>query len=299
MPNRINFPTGGLQGLLGSQRFFAPAPKQQNQDASGELLKLIEGVKGLIEGQPRVEQNTTPQATTQTSPPVSDSLRSAITRTFEENPEFFERDETAAQLASGINGIAPEKVDAFLSVDPIERPRQAALLANNEEPIILEDTVERQKTIDTHWFEGFRSHVYRDSVGVKTVGIGTNLERPDSDLRPKFESLGLDLDAVRRGEQGVTEEQARALADEDLVQARSDARDLISNFDEHPEVLQDVFTDLTYNLGKGGFRRFRNTRAAFERKDYEAAARGLRNSKWFNQVGRRSRIIVNEVLRQA
>lgn len=147
--------------------------------------------------------------------------------------------------------------------------------------------------VDTAQFEGIRLRRYFDTKGIPTIGIGMNLQR--SDARRKLASLGYNIKSIMNGTQSITEEHARELFQEDLDKAESQARGLIRNFDDHPEEIQAVFRDLTFNLGKGGFSKFRNTRKAFERKDYAAAARGLRNSLWFRQVKSRGRKIVDIV----
>lgn len=59
------------------------------------------------------------------------------------------------------------------------------------------------------------------------------------------------------------------------------------------DVRQAVMISLEFNMGVGsallgtGMQGFKNTMASFAAGDYAAAANGLRNSKWYTQVGDR------------
>lgn len=58
------------------------------------------------------------------------------------------------------------------------------------------------------------------------------------------------------------------------------------------DVRQRVMVDLIFNLGFGGFAQFKNTIAAIQRHDFEAAAKGLETSAWYGQVGTRGARLV-------
>lgn len=47
--------------------------------------------------------------------------------------------------------------------------------------------------------------------------------------------------------------------------------------------------DMTYNLGINGLMRFKKMMAAISCRDYELAALEMKNSKWYKQVGDRSK----------
>jgi lysozyme len=47
--------------------------------------------------------------------------------------------------------------------------------------------------------------------------------------------------------------------------------------------------DMLFNLGLPKLLKFKNTLAAIRQGDYERAARGMLNSKWARQVGRRAK----------
>jgi lysozyme len=110
--------------------------------------------------------------------------------------------------------------------------------------------------------EGERARPYRDTVGKITIGVGRNLT--DVGLSPDEIDLLLDNDIAR----------AFALASS------------FPWFTGLDEVRQRVVINLCFNLG-GRFRGFHHTTAALARRDYDAAATQLQNSKWYRQVGQR------------
>ena len=112
--------------------------------------------------------------------------------------------------------------------------------------------------------EGFRSKPYQDSVGVLTIGIGTNIE------------------------QGITRPEAYA-----LLRIRLDAiKGELFRAYPHAQVMQqvrlDVLTNMAYNMGVPRLMTFKKMFAAIDRKDYADAAREMLDSKWSRQVGKRS-----------
>lgn len=119
--------------------------------------------------------------------------------------------------------------------------------------------------------EGRRQIAYKDSVGIWTVGVGHNLQTPISD-----DAIDVILaDDLRNVE---------AALDSYLPWWRSEG---------WPRQL--ALVDLCFNLGINGLLQFRNTLAAWEKHDYEGAARGLMDSKWYGQVGKRGPAVVQMV----
>lgn len=139
--------------------------------------------------------------------------------------------------------------------------------------------------------EGREPKVYPDSAGHPTIGVGFNLDR--SDAQEKIEALGLDYDKVRDGTQTLTDEQIDTLFNADVNQAVSDARGLVSNFDDIPDDKQTVVTDMVFNMGASTFGTFTNTIDAIENEDWDRAADEMQDSDWFNQVGNRGTIDVD------
>ena len=139
------------------------------------------------------------------------------------------------------------------------------------------------------WIEGWegrRHHVYDDSAGHPTIGVGFNLDRADARL--KIAALRLDYNLVRSGGIDLSNDQINQLFDTDVDQAVADAKNLVANFDAIPESKQKVVVDMIFNLGAKGFAGFRKLIKAIEQGDWQAAAREMENSRWYRQVGNRA-----------
>lgn len=138
------------------------------------------------------------------------------------------------------------------------------------------------------WIEGWegrRHHVYEDSAGHPTIGVGFNLDRGDA--RRKIAALGLDYNLVRSGGVDLSDDQIDQLFDGDVDQAVNDAKDLVANFDAIPASKQKVVVDMIFNLGARGFAGFHKVIKAIEEEDWQTAAREMESSRWYKQVGDR------------
>lgn len=139
-------------------------------------------------------------------------------------------------------------------------------------------TIEEQ--LELH--EGYRACVYRCTAGKLTIGIGRNLD--DVGIRPaETAKLGLTRGSVIAA--GVTRIQALGLLAFDIAEARETLDDLVANWRAVDAVRRKVLEDMAFNLGHARLAKFRNTLAAVARRDYAAAAAGMRNSLWYTQVG--------------
>lgn len=119
--------------------------------------------------------------------------------------------------------------------------------------------------------EGYRERAYRDSVGVWTIGYGTNLQE-------------LQID--------------RPLAEMWLMQKLSEARRYAESYPEWSRLnaaRQDVVVEMIYNLGPSKYSKFVNTRAAMQEGRFEAAANGMLASLWARQVGRRAERLASQM----
>lgn len=147
--------------------------------------------------------------------------------------------------------------------------------------------------------EGLRLSAYDDTVGKRTVGYGFNME---SGIGKKvWERAGIqsDFDAVKRGEDTISEYEAARLAQESTKIAYEDAGQVYKNLDRMPEHKQAALVNLSYNLGLPNLKKFSSFNAAVNKGQWNEAARQLlKNKKYVNQVGRRAVEIARELTRQ-
>ena len=118
--------------------------------------------------------------------------------------------------------------------------------------------------------EGIRLKVYKDSLGIETIGIGRNLRDVGISKAEAYMLLGADIDSVER----------------DLDRALPWWRQLSDN-------RQRVLANMCFNLGINRLLGFKNTLAAMKEGRYADAAEGMLASKWASQVGQRAVRLAN------
>lgn len=116
--------------------------------------------------------------------------------------------------------------------------------------------------------EAYKRFVYRCPAGYLTAGYGRNLET-----------------------RGLSEEEADYLLANDVLEAISHLRGEPYWLDLN-DARQAVLIDMVVNLGWGGFSEFKKLRAALTAGDYPKAAAEMANSRWYGQVGNRSKRLV-------
>jgi lysozyme len=120
--------------------------------------------------------------------------------------------------------------------------------------------------------EGTVNHVYLDSRGFKTAGIGHLLA--GSSL-----AVGTPVSAA----------QVTAWFQQDVAKAINGARhDMGPAFDKLDEARKMVVIDMVFNLGVGGFGGFHATIKAIQEGRYAEAATHMLQSAWAGQVGARA-----------
>jgi GH24 family phage-related lysozyme (muramidase) len=132
-------------------------------------------------------------------------------------------------------------------------------------------------------FEGFMPDIYKDTVGKRSIGYGFNLDEPFiSKLVPPDVSLG---------KRPISRQEADSVFSVLYSKAKKDAINYFGEdkFKKLPPEIQETITDMSYNLGANRLSGFKKFKSALREGDTQKAAAELKNSKWFNQVGRRSK----------
>lgn len=121
--------------------------------------------------------------------------------------------------------------------------------------------------------EGLRLKPYRCTAGKLTIGYGHNLD---------------DL--------GISKYIADALLQEDSLAATQICVRIFGDaFTAWSENRQLGWINLAFNLGEHGLLQFRNTIKAARSGDWAGVENGLRNSRWFKQVGTRAQRVIDMV----
>jgi GH24 family phage-related lysozyme (muramidase) len=134
--------------------------------------------------------------------------------------------------------------------------------------------------------EGKREHVYVDTMGHPTVGVGFNLDRTGA--AAQLEAVSANYEEVRAGTQALTDDQITTLLKGDIETALGHAESAVSNFGSLTAARQFVIVDMIFNLGTAGFGQFHHVISAIEAGDWETAGEQMQASAWYGQVGHRA-----------
>tara|TARA_R100000664_G_C2758980_1_gene148296 strand:+ start:5949 stop:6356 length:408 start_codon:yes stop_codon:yes gene_type:complete len=114
--------------------------------------------------------------------------------------------------------------------------------------------------------EGFVEHVYNDSLGIPTIGYGFAIK-----------DLILDEDIAEE----ILLRKVKALALR--VQNKFDW------FNTAPDIIKEVVIEMCYQLGLGGFSKFKKTISYLEKENYLEASKEMLDSKWAKQTPNRAK----------
>lgn len=131
--------------------------------------------------------------------------------------------------------------------------------------------------------EGYVTEIYLCSENYPTFGIGHMVTEKDMEYTWPVGTP-------------VTDERILQVFHDDCKVAIADAELLINDLADHPDSVSRVLVNMVFNLGRPRLSKFKNMLAAIEAKDYERAAEEMKDSKWYHQVGRRSKELV-EIMR--
>ena len=113
--------------------------------------------------------------------------------------------------------------------------------------------------------EGFRFMPYKDTKGILTIGYGYNLT------------------------EGISQETAEFLLDEQIGEATKDCLTLFSNFKELNTTRTAVLINMAYNMGRSRLGSFKKMIAAVENNNFKIASIEMLDSKWAKiDVGQRA-----------
>ena len=134
--------------------------------------------------------------------------------------------------------------------------------------------------------EGLRLQVYKDTLGIDTIGIGRNLE--DRGItKEELDWMDIpNIDVVY--EMGITEADAVYLATNDVQIVEEELVRAHPCVDRLDSVRQLILIDMAFNMGVPRLCKFKKMWAAVECGDYPTAAKEMLDSRWARQVKGRS-----------
>ena len=134
--------------------------------------------------------------------------------------------------------------------------------------------------------EGEVLEIYEDSLGYKTLGIGHLCQPEDPEYKWEVGTK-------------VPQEVVDMYYKDDFDKHYKEAIHVFGSeedFEKLPEVIQRVLVNMCFNLGGSRLSKFRNMLKACRNHDWKTMAVEMEDSRWYNQVGGRSRELQMMVL---
>lgn len=116
--------------------------------------------------------------------------------------------------------------------------------------------------------EGLRLEPYLCTAGKLTIGYGRNLQ-----------------------DRGISKQEAIYLLENDVAMVLADCEREFEFWDKLDPVRKAVLADMVFNMGIAGVKRFKKMLAAIQEKDWLEAGEQMKDSRWYLQVGRRSKTL--------
>ena len=124
--------------------------------------------------------------------------------------------------------------------------------------------------------EGVRNKPYKDSLGLWTVGVG-HLIGDGKSLPPEWNRT-------------LSDDEVNQLFEQDFAKHVKIA-EKTPGYEKANEAGKGAFIDLAFNMGQW-WPKWPSTAKALDTGDFHSVAKGLQDSKWYQQVGNRAREIV-------
>ena len=140
------------------------------------------------------------------------------------------------------------------------------------------DRLRQQLEID----EGCKYVIYLDHLNLPTHGIGHLILESD----PEYgQPVGTP----------VTDERVIECFEKDLESVQKDCYRLYDDFDNLPETVQEIIANMLFNMGLGRMRAFKGMKRNVDARQWDKAADEMVDSRWYNQVGERSKRLVERM----
>lgn len=164
--------------------------------------------------------------------------------------------------------------------------------------------------------EGLRLKPYEDSTGHLTIGIGHNLEGRGLSVNEMFWLIENNNDRKNRfpkdfknidpsvlmvtlikdmKKYGITENEAVVLCNNAIYDSVESLNSKLKWFSDAPETVQEVLTNMCYNMGIKTLLTFKNTLFYMSIGEYEKAAKNMLKSRWARQVKLRANRLAERI----
>ena len=117
--------------------------------------------------------------------------------------------------------------------------------------------------------EGFRDKPYKCTAGKLTIGYGWNIE-----------------------DTPISKEAAEFILKDQLADATADMMTIFPDLFDFTDEQRIALVDMRFQLGPGGFRKFKKMIAAIKEGNWEKAATEAKDSRWYFQTMNRAKRVV-------
>ena len=130
--------------------------------------------------------------------------------------------------------------------------------------------------------EGEVLKVYNDHLGYLTFGIGHLITQKD----PEAEwPIG----------EPVSEERVKECFDKDVETSITEIKFMVKDFDDKPDIVQEVLVNMLFNLGYHRLSAFKKFLKAIKNNDWNEAAKEGRDSRWYTRVTMRAERLMSKL----
>ena len=140
------------------------------------------------------------------------------------------------------------------------------------------DRLRKQLEID----EGCKYVIYLDHLNLPTHGIGHLILQSDPE---HGQPVGTP----------VSEDRVIECFEKDLESVQKDCYRLYDDFDDLPEAVQEIIANMLFNMGLGRMKAFKGMKRNVDARQWDKAAAEMGDSRWYNQVGERSKRLVEKM----
>lgn len=130
--------------------------------------------------------------------------------------------------------------------------------------------------------EGEVLKVYNDHLGYLTFGIGHLITQKDPEASWPI------------GEP-VSEERVKECFDKDVEASITEIKFIVKDFDDKPDIVQEVLVNMLFNLGYHRLSAFKKFLKAIRNNDWNEAAKEGRDSRWYTQVTMRAERLMSKL----
>lgn len=255
---------GGLPGAIvggaAAQGIGMGARKLGENLARGRANKVLESISKEVAPTPAVTGNVATMVGAKNANPAPAS--NIISRT------------PTIQLA-GPTLIAPDKAQSGAM-----SPRDAAILGTGALGMAAATSQLSNNTANVlKREEDTRYDSYLDTKGLRTVGTGFNMDKPNAKAIWKRLGIKENFDDVYSGKQTISPESDQKLLDSESTSALRGAKKVVSNFDKLGENQKSALASLAYQLGGEGLSKFKRTLKYLEEGNAKAVENSLLDSK--------------------